>query len=351
MITIKDIAQECKVSAATVSNVLNGRANVSAETRERILDVIEQRGYQPDYMARGLRKRKSNTIGVIAEDIGQFSTPPILEGIMRCCEREGYQTMIQNLCLYARWGDRWFDNESIFRDALERAVQKLLAIKADGLLYVAGHSRYIRYFADHTGIPTVMLYAFSQSQKVPCVVNDDVKGGYDMMRYLLSMGHRRIGILAGREDNLHTVRRLQGCRTALLEAGIVYDPQLVRYGNWERESGSLMADSLLRAQRDVTAVFCMNDKMAGGVYDYLNERGIRVGEDISVTGYDNQIFAAYCSPPITTMEIDLYEIGTRGAQILVEKLQSADEERNEVILEEMIPGRLIERGSVKRMAQ
>lgn len=104
MVTIKEIAQECNVSAATVSNILNGKENVSAQTRERVLKVIEQRDYQPDHLARSLRKRKSNTIGVIAEDIGQFSTPAILEGIMRRCEREGYQTMIQNLCLYARWG-------------------------------------------------------------------------------------------------------------------------------------------------------------------------------------------------------------------------------------------------------
>lgn len=351
MVTIKEIAQECNVSAATVSNVLNGKANVGAQTRERILEVIEKRDYQPDYLARGLRKRKSNTIGVIAEDINQFSTPAILEGIMRHCEQAGYQTMIQNLRLYARWGEKWFDDESIYRDTLETAVQKLLAIKADGLLYVAGHARYIRYFADHIVIPTVMVYAFSQSPDVPCVVNDDEKGGYDMMRYLLSMGHRRIGILAGREDNLHTVRRLQGCRTALLEAGITYAPQLVRYGNWERESGRQMAESLLCAQRDVTAVFCMNDKMAGGVYDYCREQGIRVGEDISVVGYDNRIFADYCSPPITTMEIDLYEIGNRGAQMLIENLQSEDERKKEVLLEEKIPGRLIERESVKRISQ
>ncbi len=112
-----------------------------------------------------------------------------------------------------------------------------------------------------------------------------------------------------------------------------------------------MAESLLREQRDVTAVFCMNDKMAGGVYDYLHERGIRVGEDISVAGFDNQIFAAYCSPPITTMAIDLYEIGARGAQILIEKLQASEGEKKEPVLEEKIPGRLIERGSVKRIAQ
>lgn len=351
MVTIKEIARECNVSAATVSNILNGKANVGEKTRDRVLKVMEKRGYQPDYLARSLRIRKSNTIGVIAEDIGQFSTPPILEGIMRRCEREGYQTMIQNLRLYARWGDRWFDDEGVYRDALDQAVQKLLSIKADGLLYVAGHARYIRYFEDEPVIPAVMVYAFSQSVHTPCVVNDDVKGGYDMMRYLLSMGHRRIGILAGREDNLHTKRRLQGCQMALAEAGISFDPELVRYGNWERESGSQMAESLLRMKKDVTAVFCMNDEMAGGVYDCFRKRGIRVGEDISVAGFDNQIFATYCSPPITTMEIKLNEIGIRAAEILIGRLQASGESDKENMIEEMIPCRLIERESVKRIVQ
>lgn len=105
MVTIREIADACGVSVATVSNVLNGRANVGLETRKRVLEVVRQKGYQPDYIARGLRKKKTNMIGIIAEDIAQFSTPAIMEGIMAYCEEKKYRTVIQNLRLYARWGE------------------------------------------------------------------------------------------------------------------------------------------------------------------------------------------------------------------------------------------------------
>lgn len=105
MVTIKEIAAECGVSVATVSNVLNGRSNVGVETRKRVLDAVRRTGYQPDYVARGLRKKKTNMIGIVAEDICQFSTPAIMEGIMKYCEKRNYRTVIQNLRLYARWGE------------------------------------------------------------------------------------------------------------------------------------------------------------------------------------------------------------------------------------------------------
>ncbi len=102
MVTIKEIAQECNVSVATVSNILNGKANVSEKTRERVLKVIEQRDYQPDHLARSLRKGKTNMIGVIAEDIGQFSTPPILEGIQKALLEAGISYDPQ-LVRYGNW--------------------------------------------------------------------------------------------------------------------------------------------------------------------------------------------------------------------------------------------------------
>ena len=113
MITLKDIAKECGVSTATVSNILNGKNKVSEETRNRVLKVVNDRGYKLNYVAQGLRKQKTQTIGVIAEDIAQFTTPEIIEGIMEVCEERGYRTIVQNLRLYARWQDLWFDNDKM----------------------------------------------------------------------------------------------------------------------------------------------------------------------------------------------------------------------------------------------
>ncbi|MBD5517032.1 MAG: LacI family transcriptional regulator [Lachnospiraceae bacterium] len=347
MVTIKEIAKECNVSVATVSNILNGRPKVGAETKERVMEAIRRSGYQPNYVARGLRKMKTNMIGIIAEDINQFSTPAIMEGIMEYCEEKKYRTMIQNLRLYARWGDRWYENESAYRSVMEPVMREMLSIKVDGLLYVAGHARVIRFFETATQIPAVVAYAYTRSPHTPVVVIDDEKGAYDMTKYLLAMGHRKIGVLAGREDNIHTRNRLRGHQRALSEEKIPYEPGRVFYGDWEKTSGYRLADSLLR--EGVTAVFCMNDKMAGGLYAYFREHGIRVGEDISVTGFDNQELTEYCDPELTTMQIDLPGIGAKAADILLEILESEAEQKPKDIFEFSVPCQLIERKSVRRI--
>lgn len=348
MVTIKEIARECNVSAAMVSNALNGRQNVSGETREKVLRTIREKGYQPDYVARGLRKKKTNMIGIIAEDICQFSTPAIMEGIMKYCEEKKYRTMIQNLRLYARWGELWYENESAYRSVLDPVMQEMLSIKVEGLIYVAGHARVIRYFKEEMPIPTVMAYAYTHSPYTPSVVVDDEKAACDLTRYLISMGHRKIGVIAGKADNIHTASRLRGYQKALFEENMLYNPNWVHYGDWEKESGYRYAGEVVAD--GATAVFCMNDKMAGGVYDYFHEHGIRVGEDISVVGFDNQELAQYCHPGLTTMKIGLAEIGAEAAGILVEKLESeSDDSRPARVLEKRVLCSLVERESVKRI--
>lgn len=348
MVTIKEIAKECHVSTTTVSNILNGRPNVSEKTREKVLRTVQERGYQPDYVARGLRKKKTNVIGIIAEDICQFSTPAIMEGIMKYCEERKYRTMIQNLRLYARWGEFWYENEGAYRSVLESVIQEMLSIKAEGLIYVAGHARVIRYFMEETPIPTVAAYAYTHSPYTPAVVVDDEKAACDLTQYLISRGHRKIGVIAGKADNIHTGSRLRGYQKALFEENILYNPNWVHYGNWDRAFGYRYAGEVVAD--GATAVFCMNDKMAGGAYDYFREHGIRVGEDISVVGFDNQDLAQYCYPGLTTMKIGLGEIGAGAAGILLDRLESEkDGETPAEVLEKKIPCSLIERESVKRI--
>ena len=112
MITIKEIARECNVSPTTVSNILNGKPKVSQETKERVLETVNRLGYRPNYIAQGLRNQKTKMIGIIAEDIAQFTTPEIVEGIMSYCEENGYRSIVKNLRLYARWSDSWYNKEA-----------------------------------------------------------------------------------------------------------------------------------------------------------------------------------------------------------------------------------------------
>lgn len=350
MITLKEIAEECKVSATTVSNILNGKPKVSEETKARVLAIVKKRGYRPNYIAQGLRNQKTRTIGIVAEDIVQFTTPAMVESIMACCEEKGYRTVLQNLRLYARWRDSWFDDEKAYRSVLEPALQEMSSIKVDGLIYVAGHTRALSDFSEEFRKPRVIAYAYEQTAQCPSIIIDDEQGGYDMMKYLLSMGHRRIGVIAGRADNIHSQKRLLGLQKALFEAGVPYNPEWVRYGEWDRASGYREASSLV--ETGVSVIFCLADLMARGVYDYLEEQGIRVGEEISVAGFDNNDAAEYSSPGITTMKLPLFEIGHRAAELLLNRLENETEEMPQTTQELgiAIPCTLLERQSVKRIS-
>lgn len=346
MITLKEIAQMCGVSTSTVSNILNGKNKVSEATRQRVLKIVKQTGYQPNYFAQGMRKQRTNIIGILTEDLSQFSSPPIIERIIACCEDMSYRTILINMRFYDRWKNTWFYDEKKIHSILDPAIQELLSIKVDGVMYVAGHGRVINCFPEDFKVPAMVVYAYSKSPKFTSVVIDDEKGGYDMTRHLISMGHRRIGVIAGTADNLHTQKRMLGYQKALFENQIPYNSDLIRYGDWERQSGCQEVEGLI--SEGVTAIFCMNDTMAAGVYDYLEEHGMKAGKDISVAGYDNKEVSEYLRPSLTTNEIPLTEIGTKSAEIMIRSLIEGSEcsKAGGII---KIPCRIIKRNSVKKI--
>lgn len=349
MTTLKEIAQMCGVSPSTVSNILNGKPKVSEATKKRVLDVIKETGYQPNYFAQGMRKQKTRIIGVLAEDLDQFSSPGVIEGIMSYCEQRNYRTILENMRLYQRWGNTWFDQEKKYNSILKPAMQQLLSIKVDGIIYVAGHARNISCFPEDFELPGVIAYGYSRSLKFPSVVIDDEKAAYDATRYLIDKGYRKIGVITGVISNIHTQKRTLGYQKALYEERILFNPKLVLNGNWTRTSGYEAVPALLA--EGITAIFCMNDIMAAGVYDYLYEHNLVPGKDISVIGYDNREPAAYLRPQLTTMEIPLMTIGEKAAEAMLDILETEDEvqttERNLEAVEIPVDCHLVERNSVE----
>ncbi|MBR5798850.1 MAG: LacI family DNA-binding transcriptional regulator [Lachnospiraceae bacterium] len=346
MVTLKEIAQECNVSVTTVSNILNGKAKAGEKTKQRVLQAVKEMGYQPNYIAQGLRNSKTHTIGIIAEDIAQFTTPGMIESIMEHCEEKGYRTIVQNLRLYGRWKDKWYHNDEAYHSVFDPALQELVSVKVDGIIYLAGHARVIRSFPEDFKIPVVMTYAYTESEKIPSVAIDDEKSAYEVVKYLLDMGHRKIGVIGGFPDNIHTQKRLLGYQKALFDAQVLFAPELVRYGNFERSTGYKESGELIDA--GVTAIFCMTDRMAGGVYDRIEEKGLKVGRDISVAGFDDQDIAAYFRPPLTTTKLPLQEIGLHAAKLLIDKIE--DEENAEgaqgEVTEILVPCTMQKRKSV-----
>lgn len=343
MTTLKDIAEKCGVSPATVSNALNNKKNISEDTRQKVLDVINREGFQPNHIARGLRRNKTQTIEVIAENISLRSTAKIVESITIYCEEKLYKVSLQTLRMYAKWGDEWYMQEDKYRHSRQAMLQ---AVKADGILYVAGNGQTVSLDTENVNIPIVMAFEHSDSDEIPCVVTDDIQGSYDMVKYLIQMGHRRIGMICGRINNRHTQERVLGYQKALLDEKILYDPDLIHYGDWSREHGYKEAESLIR--QGVSAIFCLDDPMAGGVYDYCLEKGIRIGEDLSVVGYNNHEISDYLAPKLSTVDRNLTEIGYRAVKILIDRIEGAETyPSHETIVK--CPCSLIVRDSVKKL--
>jgi LacI family transcriptional regulator len=189
----------------------------------------------------------------------------------------------------------------------------------EGIIYVAAHERLIDVIPVDLPIPTVVAYGYTNNPEIQSVVVRDRSGAEKLVKHLIQCGHRQIGVIAGKQDSIHTQSRLVGYQNVLKEAGIPYDPDLVVYGEWDRQNGYENTDALLT--KGVTALFGMNDLIAGGIYDRLAELGYHIGQDIAVVGYDNREMASYEKPPLTTMGLPLHDVGYRAGQVILHLLK------------------------------
>ena len=228
MITLKELAAKCEVSIATVSNILNGKSNVSQATKQRVLKIIEETGYKPNFMARTLRARKTNTVGLIIDDIGAFSSPDLVEGVLDYLENQGYKTIIETLRLYSKWQNSPDSPE--YAKAVRDSVDEMLSIKVDGILFIAAHAHDIEYFTEEIGVPIVIAYAYETDNKIPAIKIDDFESSYIMTKHLIEKGHKKIAIIGGAKNDKHERDRLEGFEKAMKEAALTVNKSLVEPG-------------------------------------------------------------------------------------------------------------------------
>jgi len=321
MSTIKEIAKACNVSIATVSNILNNKPGASKATRDYVLQKAKELNYTPNYVAKNLKSKNTRTIGVIAEDMTIFSIPDIIDGITKHCEEENYQILLMNLRLYQKFYDTYYHKRDYY-GRVHEVIKDLMAKQVNGIIYVAAHERTIKCIPEDLSIPAVMAYGYTDNDQIPSIIVDDVHGAYKIVNYMIEKGHQRIGVITGKNDSMHMQDRLRGYQKALYDNKILYDPSIVCYGDWIRESGHEFTDKLL--DKGVTAVFCMNDLIAGGVYDRISERGFTPGEDISIAGFDNRQLSSYYKPPLTTINLPLHDIGYCASEVIIKMIQSED---------------------------
>ena len=312
--TIGDVARLAGVSQTTVSFVLNdvsGRA-ISERTRTRVRASAHELRYRPNAAAKLLRTNRSHTIGFITDEIA--STPfagDIIKGAQEAAWKTGKILTIVNTG----------ENQKIE----ESAVEMMLGRRVEGIIFAAMYHRAVEPPTDSREVPTVLLNCFAEDGSWASVVPDEVSGGHTATEVLLRKGHRRVGLINLPLGIPATIGRLEGYKQALVVHGLAFDSSLVRYGDGTADGGYRCAAELMRIPEPLTAIFCGNDPMAMGAYEALQERGLRIPEDVAVVGFDNQeLIAAHLRPALSTVALPHYEMGRWAVGHLIEQAEHGE---------------------------
>jgi LacI family transcriptional regulator len=295
-VTITDVARLAGVSPGTASKALNGRGGISADTADRVRQAADRLGYQPNALARGLLTGRSFTVGLITTDsFGRFSIP-----VMQGAEDALGPGRISVFLCDSR--DDLIREQHYLRTLLERRV--------DGII-VTGRRQDAR-------VPVVYAMTHSTDPSDLSLIPDDEEGGALAVRHLLSTGRTRIGHVTGPQRFKAAVLRAEGAQKALASAGLELAGREPLYGEWTEEWGRQATDVLLRSEADLDAIFCGNDQIARGVADALREAGRRVPDDVALVGFDNwEVIAASSRPPLTTVDMNLRELGRAAGEGLL----------------------------------
>ena len=309
--TMKDVAKLAGVSTATVSHVVNGSKKLSIQTTQRVLAAIAQARYIPNTAAKSLRSGQSRMIGVLVEDIRGLPVADIVSGISETLSTAGYRMILLDLHLLEKLYNQ-YEQIGAYRTHINSGIQLLLSSNVDGIIYVSMHDRHLDYLFDPLAKPLVFAYSHGTNQDTYVTyANQDSAAA--ITRYLISKGHQRIAVIAGHPHSYPTGRRMDGFLITMQQAGFSVPDTYIRYGDWEYVSGLEQTRALLKLPERPTAIFAMNDLMAAVCMHALNDAGLCIPKDMSVTGFDNRQIAEYLQPPLTTISLPTTEIGGRAA--------------------------------------
>ena len=335
MASITDVAKRAGVSISTVSNVINGTKFVGEELKKRVLDAIEELGYQPNEMAASMKRRATNNIGVILPNIRMVFFPDVLKGIEDAAKEHGYKLFYFSTdydfekekeylnLLKSSWVDGIILDSSCPADRLEE-YQKLLIANPAG-----------------KRVPVVTTVAPFNAKELGVITFDEEKATERTIEYLVQRGHRSIGLLHGPKHIPMYERNMRGIRRVFDRYGIAFDPDNVLVGDYFADSGYQAVKQALKDGKKWTAIYSVNDQMAIGAIKAIKEAGLSIPDDIAVTGADGIYITSMISPALTTVEFPRYDMGYRAGKMLIDMIQNHKEEGQHILME----GKLVIRES------
>lgn len=328
-VTSHDVAELAGVSRSAVSLVLNGRADglISAENQQAVKEAAKQLGYRPNRVARSLRNSSTHTIGVISDAIltGSYGGA-IVTGATARAARDDYLLLVMGV-----------DPED---PSGAETVDALLARQVDALVYAAEGMHPWQPPESFIAETNILMNAYDPDGKVSCVNADEVLGGYRATRMLIDAGHRDIVMLSGPDDYTRaaTVRRIEGHQRATAEAGV--EPIVIECG-WSIDDGLRLGSQILSTAQPPTGIVCANDRVAAGVLLAAARLGLRIPEDLSIVGYDDDPNVAR-QLNLSTISLPHREIGEQAMDLLLRQLEAEENSPQQLLIE----GAVIERGSI-----
>lgn len=328
-VTIKDVAKKAGVSISTVSRVINNSKPVSNEIKQNVLRIIEETNYYPNPVARSLVMKKSQLIGVIVPDISNFVIGEILSGIEEIGKMYGYDILLCNT-----YGD--LDQEI-------RYLSLLKAKQVEGILLMTWkmEDKLVDYISQ-IEIPIVLINRNANDLPIPSVSIDNYMAAYEMVKYLVDCGHKKIAMIRNNMDNdSFSLDQFKAYKNVVEDNGIEFDERLVKEGSDKLENGYAIVQNLIKENLLPTAIFATSDLMAIDAINCLIDNGYSVPEDVSVVGFNDVKLASIYRPNLTTIHQPIYDIGAVAIRMIIKKINNEELDTNMVIL----PHKLIIRNS------
>ena len=319
-VTIKDVAKLVGVSTSTVSHVINKTRFVSRQTRSKVLKAINELDYHPDIIARSLRKRKTGTVGLIICDLTNPFFSEVLQGIEAYLGEKKYSTIVANT-------DYDIDKQ-------KESIEMFYSKRVDGIIIVPGgnNDEQVRFLTER-GIPVVLLDKRIPDLNVDVVLVNNIEGSKQLTEHLISLDHGRIGIIAGSLNSTTGKERLEGYLKALREHSMPEDKDLIKIGDFKKQSGYLLTLELLSLSLPPTVVFACNNLMGLGAMDALREGKIRIPEETGLVIFDDLPWFNHVNPPLTVVAQPSSRLGEIAGQLLFEQMRKKRKRPKEVVLD------------------
>lgn len=324
-VTIKDVAKVANVAPSTVSRVIANSPRISEKTKERVREVMDQLGYHPNFIARSLASQSTRAIGLVMPSSTDvvFQNPffpTVLSGLSEGAHSKQYALHMTT----GKTEDEIFDG----------VVAMVQGGRVDGvvLLYSKVEDRVIAYLRERDFPFVVIGKPFKDDENISYVDNDNFKAGKEVTEHLIQLGHDRIGFIGGNLDLVVTVERLLGYEKALRNSGISLVDEYIVNDEFLRESGQDAVKVLLSLEKPPTAMVVADDLMALGVLNKLDELGITVPDDISIVSFNNVLIAEMARPPLTSVDINIFDLGYQATKSLIQKIENPGEPIKRIIV-------------------